>query len=135
MVDFGFVLSGIVPLIVLAAYGYTNASQTYTTHGFNGVWRICFALGIVPPLSVLYFRIKMFNSTAFRNHAMKNGQLTLRVYMLVFKRYWKRIIGTSLCWFLYDFCSYPFGLFSSTIVGQVNPQNTLIQNVGRSVFF
>ena len=66
---------------------------------------------------------------------MKDGQLTLKVYMLVFKRYWKRIIGTCLCWFLYDFCSYPFGLFSSTIVSQVNPQNTLIQNVCRCLRF
>ncbi|KAF8586992.1 inorganic phosphate transporter [Ramaria rubella] len=127
-IDLGFVVAGIIPLIVLAAYGYTTHSTS--THGFNGIWRICFALGIVPPLSVLYFRLKMFNSTAFRNHAMKNGQLTLKVYGLVFRRYWRRIIGTCLCWFLYDFCSYPFGLFSSTIIGQLNPANTIIQNIG-----
>lgn len=31
---------------------------------------------------------------------------------------------------MYDFCAYPFGLFSSTIVSQLNPQNTIIQNIG-----
>jgi len=31
---------------------------------------------------------------------------------------------------VYDFCSYPFGLFSSTIISQTNPNNTIIQNIG-----
>lgn len=31
---------------------------------------------------------------------------------------------------MYDFCSYPFGIFSSTIVSQLNPENTIIQNIG-----
>ena len=26
--------------------------------------------------------------------------------------------------------TYPFGIFSSTIIGQLNPNNTLIQNIG-----
>ena len=71
----------------------------------------------------------MLNSTAFRNSAMKN-KITLRVLGLAFKRYWRRIIGTCLCWFLYDFCSYPFGIFSSTIVSQLNPENTIVENIG-----
>jgi MFS family permease len=37
---------------------------------------------------------------------------------------------SALAWFCYDFVTYPFGLFSSTIIGQLNPQNTLTQNIG-----
>jgi hypothetical protein len=29
----------------------------------------------------------------------------------------------------YDFCSYPFGLFSSTIISQLNPSNTVLRNI------
>ncbi|KAJ7256529.1 major facilitator superfamily domain-containing protein [Mycena haematopus] len=126
-IDFGFVLSGLVPLIVMAAYGFHL--NTVSTHGFAGIWRICLALGLVPPLCVFYFRIKMLNSTAFRNHAMKGRQITFRVLMLAAKRYWRRLVGTCACWFLYDFCSYPFGLFSSTIISQLNPNNTVMRNI------
>ncbi|KAF7363756.1 Major facilitator superfamily domain-containing protein [Mycena sanguinolenta] len=126
-IDFGFVLSGLVPLIVMAAYGFHL--NTVSTHGYAGIWRICFALGLVPPLCVFYFRIKMLNSTAFRNHSMKGRQITFRVLILAAKRYWRRLIGTCACWFLYDFCSYPFGLFSSTIISQLNPNNTVMRNI------
>lgn len=51
-------------------------------------------------------------------------------YLLVIKRYWKPMLGTSLAWFFYDFVTYPFGLFSSTIISQLNPNDTLIQNIG-----
>jgi len=80
-------------------------------------------------LCVFYFRIKMLNSTAFRNNAMKGRQINLRILMLAAKRYWRRIIGTCACWFLYDFTIYPFGLFSSTIVSQLNPDNTVMRNI------
>jgi len=37
---------------------------------------------------------------------------------------------TALAWFCYDFVTYPFGIFSSTIIAQFNPDNTLVQNIG-----
>ena len=39
----------------------------------------------------------------------------------------------ALAWFCYDFVTYPFGLFSSTIVEQFNPNNTTVQNIGYGV--
>lgn len=121
-IDFGFVLGGLVTLIVLAAYGSTGDTLFHP----DGIWRVCLGLGLVAPLAVFYFRYRMINSTAYRNNAMKR-----RVpYWLVVKRYWPRIIGTCACWFLYDFVSYPFGIFSTTIVSQLGPENTLVQNIG-----
>lgn len=68
----------------------------------------------------------MINSTQYRKHAIKSNY----PYMLVLRRYWKPMLGTSLAWFAYDFVSYPFGLFSSTIIEQLNPENTTVQNIG-----
>ncbi|BEI84934.1 hypothetical protein CcaverHIS002_0503350 [Cutaneotrichosporon cavernicola] len=62
--------------------------------------------------------------------AYGGSQLGFRVFYLAFRRYWRRIIGTCLCWFLYNFTSYPFGLFTTSIVSQLNPQNTIMQNIG-----
>lgn len=44
MIDFGYVVSAIVPVILLAIF----------KDNLEPVWRLCLGLGIVPPLSVLY---------------------------------------------------------------------------------
>lgn len=86
----GFVIAGIVALIVLAAYHYRLS---------DGIWRVSFGIGIILPVILLFFRLRLINSTQYQKHAMKK-----RIpYMLVLKRYWKPILGTSLSWFMYDF--------------------------------
>ncbi|CAK7212759.1 hypothetical protein SBRCBS47491_001575 [Sporothrix bragantina] len=116
-IDFGFVIAGVVALIVLAAY-HQNLS--------DGVWRVCFGLGFILPVIIMFFRLRRFQSTQYKKHAMKRNI----PYMLVLKRYWKPMLGTSLSWFMYDFVTYPFGIFSSSIVSTLNPNNTITQNIG-----
>ncbi|OOQ88920.1 inorganic phosphate transporter [Penicillium brasilianum] len=116
-VDLGFVAAGLVALIVLACYQQQDS---------EGVWRITFGLGMILPLAVCFFRVRMMNSTQYQKHAIKSNY----PYWLVLRRYWKPMLGTSLAWFCYDFVTYPFGLFSSTIVEQFNPNNTTVQNIG-----
>lgn len=89
-IDFGFVIAGVVALIVLAAY-HQNLSA--------GIWRVCFGLGFILPVGLLFFRLSRFQSTQYRKHAMKKNI----PYLLVLKRYWKPMLGTSLAWFMYDF--------------------------------
>jgi MFS family permease len=116
-IDLGFVVAGIIALIVLAAY-HENISV--------GVWRVCFGLGFVLPAGLLFFRLRIINSTQYRKHVIKRKI----PYLLVIKRYWKPMLGTSLAWFFYDFVTYPFGIFSSTIISQLNPSDSLVQNIG-----
>lgn len=89
-IDLGFVIAGVVALIVLAAYKWKLS---------DGVWRVNFGLGMVLPLALLFFRLRLINSTQYRKHAMKKKI----PYWLVIKRYWKPMLGTSLAWFMYDF--------------------------------
>ncbi|RAH60415.1 MFS general substrate transporter [Aspergillus piperis CBS 112811] len=116
-VDMGFVAAGIVALIVLACFHQDVKS---------GVWRVCFGLGFVIPVFMCFFRIRMINSKQYRKHAIKSRY----PYWLVLRRYWKPILGTSLAWFCYDFVTYPFGLFTSTIISQLSPNNTTVENIG-----
>ncbi|PWN91093.1 MFS general substrate transporter [Acaromyces ingoldii] len=130
-IDAGFVVAGITPLIVLAAYGYTSTTPVSETHGLNGVWRIVFGLGIVVPLSILYLRLKLVTSTAFARHGSPQHLSSPRFWLVVVRTYWRRIVGTCLCWALYDAVSYPFGLFTSTIIDQLSGgQSTLIRSIG-----
>lgn len=116
-IDMGFVLSGVVAIIVLLCYDKVP---------HEGIWRICFGIGIILPLSVFIYRFRMINSTQYRKHAIKENV----PYLLALKLYWRPMLGTCLAWFCYDFIRYPFGLFSSTIISQFNPSNTLLQDIG-----
>ncbi|KAJ5150340.1 uncharacterized protein N7482_010798 [Penicillium canariense] len=116
-VDLGFVFAGVIALIVLECYNEANS---------EGVWRVCFALGFVLPLVICFFRLRMIKSTQYKKHAMKSRY----PYWLVLRRYWRPMVGTSLAWFCYDFVTYPFGLFSSTIIAQLETSNSTVQNIG-----
>ncbi|KAG1833912.1 major facilitator superfamily domain-containing protein [Suillus variegatus] len=106
VLSFGGPLAVSVFLIVLSAAG-DNHLET--------VWRVCFGIGILLPLTVFFFRLRMLSSKLYRKGAIKR-----RVpYGLVFKRYWRELIGTCGAWFLYDFVTFPNGVFSGTIISSV----------------
>lgn len=110
-IDVGIVFGGILPLIILAGYGYTSTTSPEVTSGLHVAWRLSIALGAIVPLSVFYFRWRMASSTVFEKHGRQHKQ-DLKFWVVVFKTYWIRIIGTCLSWALYDAIAYPFGLFS-----------------------
>ncbi|KAJ6007302.1 hypothetical protein N7540_011278 [Penicillium herquei] len=116
-VDLGIVSAGVVAVIVLLCFHKKES---------EAVWRVWFGLGFVLPLIICFFRVRMINSLQYRKHAIKSRY----PYLLVLKRYWKPMIGTSLAWFCYDFVAYPFGLFSTTIVNQLSPEGTIFRNIG-----
>ncbi|KAK3835958.1 MAG: major facilitator superfamily domain-containing protein [Linnemannia elongata] len=113
MIDFGFVVAAIVPLI-LAAAGCS----------YEVIWRVSFGFGVLPPLSVLYFRLKMTNSEIFQRNNLKRNV----PYLLIIRRYWKYLLGTAGSWFIYDFIAYPFGIFSGTILdAAIGTNGTFVQ--------
>ncbi|WRT66789.1 uncharacterized protein IL334_003752 [Kwoniella shivajii] len=114
----GFVGSAIVFLIVLAAF-----------HGkpHEAVWRICFGIGIVLPLSIFFFRMQMIDSTLYQKHGIAKKPFP---YKLAFKRYWKPLFGCSFAWFLYDTVIYPFNLLAPTLAAGFDSNATLLQSNG-----
>ncbi|KAH3676414.1 hypothetical protein WICMUC_002045 [Wickerhamomyces mucosus] len=86
------------------------------------VWRVCMGIGCVWPLAVFYFRYKMAMNVLYKKSALRTNV----PYSLIFKHYWPRLIGTCGCWFIYDFVTFPNGIFSSTIISSVlGPETTL----------
>ncbi|EMD34864.1 hypothetical protein CERSUDRAFT_54709 [Gelatoporia subvermispora B] len=106
VLSFGGPLAVSVFLIVLSAAGENH---------LNTVWRVCFGIGILLPLTVFYFRMRMLSPKLYRDGAIKHHV----PYWLVIKRYWKTLIGTCGAWFLYDFVTFPNGVFSGTIISSV----------------
>jgi len=106
VLSFGGPLAVLIFLIVLSAAG-DNHLQT--------VWRVCFGIGILLPLGVFVVRMRMMSTILYRKGAIKHHV----PYGLVFKRYWRSLIGTCCAWFLYDFVTFPNGVFSGTIISSV----------------
>lgn len=95
-------------IIFLIVYQITDGVKA-------GLWRTMFAIGAFWPLSVFYFRYKMATSELFKKSAIRRNV----PYWLAFKFYYKRLFGTCACWFLYDFVTFPNGIFSATIISSV----------------
>ncbi|KAF7727649.1 hypothetical protein EC973_007307 [Apophysomyces ossiformis] len=126
VIDIGFVLATIVPVILLAICG---------EGALEVVWRLSLGLGLLLPINVLYFRLKMLNSDMYKKEALTSNV----PYGLIFKHYWPRLLVTGGIWFLYDFIAYSFGIFSDTILALAVPTNSLMQtlcwNIVLNVFY
>ncbi|KAI6757903.1 hypothetical protein HG531_003728 [Fusarium graminearum] len=116
----GYTFAALVPLILLLCVNQR-------TDRYELVWRLSFGLGAIPPLTIFWFRLRMRMSTAYRKSAMRKQKTP---YTLIFKKYWRRIFGAAFSWFLYNWISIPFGIFSSVIISRVNASNSLVQNLG-----
>lgn len=76
----------------LVCVAFLNFHLTITpTRQLSKAWRISFGLGIVFPLAVFYFRIKMLNSKLYRRNAIRHQV----PYKLMLKRYWKTLMYVS----------------------------------------
>ncbi|OOQ82803.1 inorganic phosphate transporter [Penicillium brasilianum] len=111
----GFAFGALVPLILLLCF------HQQVKH-YEAVWRVSLAMGAIAPLSIFWFRYRMVVSSAYRKSSMKKQPIP---YRLAIKKYWRSLLGVCGSWFIYNYISYPFGLFSSTIVGRVNPSSSL----------
>ncbi|RMZ06788.1 hypothetical protein D0860_05382 [Hortaea werneckii] len=119
----GYVWGGLTPLLLLLITGQQERH-------YDIVWRTSFAVGMIPPLSIFWFRMKMAVSTAYRNSAMRKQRVP---YLLAIRRYWRALLGCSATWFMYNYVSVPFGIFSGTITTRTNPEGSLIKNLGWGV--
>jgi MFS family permease len=98
MIDWGFVVGAFVPYILVVIF---------TEDHLRAAWRVALGLGVIPPLSLLYLRLKISEPEEYRRESMRNVKVP---YRLVIKYYWFRLLIVSSIWFLYD-VSYGPGRF------------------------
>ncbi|EGV60392.1 glycerophosphoinositol permease [Yamadazyma tenuis] len=110
MIDFGFVVSAFVPLVLL---------WIFSTRHLTAVWRLTLGLGVFPPLALFFMRLKVADSDAFKKMNIKRVKKV--PFLLIAKFYWFRLFIVSFIWFLYNFSVYSFGTYSSYIFAQIIP--------------
>lgn len=112
MIDFGFVVSAFVPLVLL---------WIFSDRHLQPVWRLTLGLGAVCPTILFFLRMKIANSDSFKKTNMK--RVKRLPIVLILKFYWFRLFIVSFIWFLYNFSVYSFGIYSSYIFSQIIPTN------------
>jgi MFS family permease len=124
-IDLGFVIAYLVAMLVV------RAGEDH----LRAAWRICLALGAIPPLSLLYLRVKVNEPETFTHEKMTARDTP---WKLVFRFYWYRLTIVALIWFIYDFCSYSFSNFSDDIISNffkaTNQPIVLWKNIGWGCF-
>jgi len=76
------------------------------------IWRTSLGIGILFPLVLFVMRLRLKEPEEFAKESMRQNT----PYLLVLRFYWWRLLCVSLIWFLYDFSSYAFGIYSSDIL-------------------
>lgn len=123
MIDMGFVISAVVPVILLKICGTSHLSP---------VWRITMGLGAIPPISLFFLRLKYNEGEQYQ----KTKFTHVIPYWKVVKFYWFRLTIVSIIWFLYDFSAYAFGTYSSLILSIILGDDTsIVKSFGWNVVF
>ncbi|KAJ3120578.1 hypothetical protein HK100_012737 [Physocladia obscura] len=106
-IDWGFVVGAFVPYILAAICNNEN---------YGTIWRTSLGIGIIFPLALFYIRLKLKEPEEFTRNSMRYAKTP---YFLALRFYGPRLFVVSLIWFIYDFSSYSFGLYSSTILAGI----------------
>ncbi|TFK46065.1 MFS Git1p-related glycerophosphoinositol and glycerophosphocholine permease [Heliocybe sulcata] len=107
MIDTGFVVAAFVPLVLYWIFGPNH---------LRAVWRLSLGLGVIPALAVFLWRLRMDEPARFKKDSMRRAKIP---YWLILKRYWRSLTAICITWFIYDFITYPFGIYSSTVTNVV----------------
>lgn len=117
MIDFGFVVAAFVPLVLYWIFG---------EHHLRAVWRLSLGLGVIPAVAVFIWRLNMQEPTRFRKDSMARARTP---YWLIIKRYWRNLFAICITWFIYDFITYPFSIYSSTVVDTITGNSSALSIV------
>jgi MFS family permease len=120
MIDIGFVAATLVAFILYNIFGDKHLVW---------VWRLTLGLGAIPPLAVLFFRVKMRETEHYRKGAIKHHL----PWWLIIKKYWAKLGAVCVAWFIYDYISYPASIYSSYFLSIIVPDGDLFKSLGWSV--
>ncbi|KAK3671212.1 glycerophosphoinositol permease [Recurvomyces mirabilis] len=118
-IDFGFVMGTLIPMIITAA----------RPNDLGLVWRLSLGLGVIPPLSLFWIRMKLKEPESVKKSAFRRGKTP---YWLAAKFYGPRLLLVMAVWFIYDFLTYPFSIYSSKFIAVIQPNAALWQTFGWS---
>ncbi|CAK5275855.1 unnamed protein product [Mycena citricolor] len=116
-IDTAFCVAAFVPLVMFWIFGNKH---------LRAAWRLSLGLGFFPAAAVFVWRWSMEEPDLYKKNSMKRVTVP---YKLVLKRYGMQLAAISLTWFIYDFITYPFGIYSSPIVDTITGGDSSLTTV------
>ncbi|KAJ5689857.1 hypothetical protein N7462_004249 [Penicillium macrosclerotiorum] len=110
--------SPILQIIYLICLVATDNNLTVAFHAIYGIATIL-------PVIIMVLRVFMVDSSLFHRSNLTRQRRSFRLYLLLARRYWRRIVTTSLAFFLYDFINFPNSIMSSTIIASLVTDNDI----------
>ncbi|KAF8207091.1 MFS Git1p-related glycerophosphoinositol and glycerophosphocholine permease [Mycena galopus ATCC 62051] len=117
MIDLAWCVAAFIPLLMFWICGPNH---------LRAAWRISLGLGFFPAIAVFAWRWAMEEPELYKKSSMKTVKIP---YLLVFRRYGLQLAAISVTWFIYDFITYPFGIYSSTVVDTITGGNSSLTTV------
>ncbi|KAG6063120.1 hypothetical protein E4U32_001632 [Claviceps aff. humidiphila group G2b] len=90
------------------------AAACHSSH-LETIWRTSLGIGVIFPLILFVMRMRLKEPEEFSKESMRKNT----PYLLVLRFYWWRLFCVSLIWFMYDFSTYAFGIYSSDILAGI----------------
>ncbi|KAG2771778.1 hypothetical protein PC129_g13945 [Phytophthora cactorum] len=135
----GQVTAAILGNLLVQAFADGKPGENSSSR-LEAVWRILFAIGVIPALVVCYFRFTAEETAAYKN-AQQRGQLAQATTQqqarlsFILRHYGVSLLGTAGTWFLFDIVYYSQNLFSASILKVVGLSNPSLQQVTTEVAF
>ncbi|KAJ5365780.1 Major facilitator superfamily domain general substrate transporter [Penicillium concentricum] len=82
-------------------------------------FHVIYSIATLLPVSIIVLRLFMVDSSLFHNSNFKRQRKSWRLCLLLARRYWWRLLTTSVAFFLYDFINFPNSIMSSTIISSL----------------
>lgn len=102
----------ILQIIYLVCLVASDNNLTITFHAI-------YSIATIIPLIIIVLRMFMTDSVLFHDSNLTKQRRSPKLYLLLARRYWWRILTTSLAFFLYDFINFPNSIMSSTIIASL----------------
>lgn len=136
MQGWGNLANTVVIATLLAIFGQTGVEASLNPDSLNVIWRLSYAIGLIPLGFILFWRIFVLKESSIwkaKRKALKKRQQakaskvhSWRKVNLMMRHYWHRNVGTAVCWFVWDFAFYGNKLFQGTFIKILNPNATVI---------
>ncbi|GLI58503.1 hypothetical protein VaNZ11_000236 [Volvox africanus] len=123
-------------VIIAIMAGFHQYGPKYDNHALEVSWRLSYAIGLIPLIGILLYRIFRLNESAVwqkKREALKamGGNkakgVQWRKFGLLMYYFWHRNFGTSVSWFVWDFAFYGNKLFQNSFIKIINPHASVIQ--------
>lgn len=101
----GIIVSTIMPIILLAAFGENKLEK---------VWRTALGLGAIFPTMIFWLRLFLDEGEQFKANNLRKVKSI--PWKLIMKYYWGRLLICSTIWLIHNLSAFSFTLYSSYIV-------------------